>query len=454
MARKKKLKMNSQYSDSCTKVFSYWRSRTMYSIIIGYASFYLIRQNFSLAIPSICADLGYTKSDIGAVITIGAILYGVGKCFFGMIGDRRSARHMMVIGLILSAIMNICLGFSSVIPAFMVFWTLSSCFQSMGWPPCAKLLTHWFSPVEIGTRWALWNTSQQIGGAVVAFIAPFLIMHFGWRYVFFVPGLMAIGLAFFIFNRLRDTPESLKLPSVEKMTGLASAAESSKKWENDEVKLSYLETLKMALSNKLVWCVGIANFFVYICRMTFFYWAPTFLLESKGNSVMGSGMQMVLFDVAGMFGGICAGLMSDRVFKGRRGPVSVICMLTLSVMVCALWLSPSGSPLVSSICMMCIGFLVTGPQILVGVAASDFASKKAAATASGFTGTLGYAGAALSGWGIGFLADNYGWNSVFLATIAAGVFSAILFSFTWNAKSKVLIQKEQDLKEQNSNVSI
>lgn len=440
----KKIKIKSQYSDSCTKVFAYWRARTMYSIIIGYASFYLIRQNFSLAIPAICSDLGYSKSDIGIVITIGAVIYGLGKCFFGVIGDRRSARNIMVSGLLLSALMNICLGFSSLIPAFAVFWALNNCFQSMGWPPCAKLLTHWFSPVEIGTRWALWNTSQQIGSASVAILAPILLVHFGWRYIFFIPGIIALGLAAFLFNRLRDTPESLKLPSVEKMTGFASAAESSKKWENEEVNLTYLETLKMALSNKFVWCVGFANFFVYICRMTIFYWGPTLLLESKGSSLTGAGMQMAVFDIAGMFGGIVAGLASDKIFKGRRGPVSALGTLLLAFTVCCLWMTPAESHVVSTICMILIGFLVTGPQILVGVAASDFTSKKAAGTASGFTGTLGYAGTALAGWGIGYVADHLGWNSVFICAIISALCSSFLFSLTWNIKPKIIEEAEKE----------
>jgi sugar phosphate permease len=308
------------------------------------------------------------------------------------------------------------------------------------------MLTHWFSPTEIGTRWAFWNTSQQIGSATVALMAPIILNYFGWRYMFFIPGIVAIGLAFFLFNRLRDTPESLKLPSVEEVTGFASAAikgNNSNSSKNNE-KLSYLDTLKMALSNKMVWLVGLANFFVYICRMTVFFWGPTFLLESKGSSITGAGFQMAFFDIAGIFGGICAGYMSDKVFKGRRGPVSTVFMLALSITVCELWLVPSNSYILSSVCMVTIGFLVTGPQILVGVAASDFASKKAAATASGFTGTLGYAGTALSGLGIGYVADNYGWNSVFIGTIIAGVFSAVLFMFTWNAKSKILTDKERE----------
>ncbi|MDR1233614.1 MAG: MFS transporter [Holosporales bacterium] len=427
-----------QYSDSCNKVFGYWRLRTMYSIIIGYSSFYLIRQNFSLAIPAICSDLNYTKSDIGIVISIAASLYGVGKCFFGLIGDRYSARYIMSIGLLFSAFMNICMGFSSLIPAFAVFWSLNHCFQSMGWPPCAKLLTHWFSPTEIGTKWAMWNTSHQIGGAMIALTGPFILMNFGWRYIFFIPGIVAILLSIFLFNRLRDTPESLKLPSVEKMTGLASVAKTSK-WEAEtSVPLSYFETLKMALSNKFVWCVGLANFFVYICRMTFLNWGPTILLESKESSLHGAGFQMVVYDLAGMCGGVFAGYLSDKVFKGRRGPVSSLCMIAFAVLITLLWSVPKNSHVLSSVCMMCLGFLITGPQILIGVAATDFSSKKAAATASGFTGTLGYAGTAVSGFGTGYLADNFGWESVFCAIIIAALASAILLIMTWNKRSEVL----------------
>jgi sugar phosphate permease len=419
----------------------------MYSIFIGYASFYFIRQNFSLAIPAICADLHITKSDIGIIISIGSILYGVGKGFFGLIGDRYSARYIMVMGLLMSAFMNIFLGFSSIIPLFTVFYALSWCFQSMGWPPCAKLLTHWFSPNEIGTRWSLWNASQQIGSAAIAFLAPIILVHFGWRYLFFIPGMIAILLAGFLFNRLRDTPESLKLPSVEKITGLASVAETSKWSIEEEKKLSFIETIKMALNNRFVWYVGLANFFVYICRMTFLNWGPTFLLESKGSSLPSAGVQMALFDLAGMFGGICAGYLSDKVFKGRRGPVSALSMLLLALIVSWLWISPKDAPITNSICMIFIGFLVTGPQILVGVAASDYASKKAAATASGFTGTFGYAGSAISGFGAGLISDHYGWNNVFIIIIVAAVIGALFFILTWNKKSRVLSDAEERAKQ-------
>ena len=444
-------KNNSNYSDSVNKVFGYWRFRTMYSIIIGYSSYYFIREAFPFAIPAICSDLHYTKLDMGIVLSIATFLYGVGKYFFGLIGDQYRARYVMAIGLFLSAIMSICMGFSSAIPTFALFWALNNCFQAMGAPPCTKLLAHWFSPVELGTKWALWNTSQQIGASAIALAAPIILVQFGWRYVLFIPGVIAMGMAVFLFNRLRDTPESLRLPSVEKMTGIASVAEASK-WDKDEdekVRLSYSEVSKLVLCNKLVWYVGLANFFIYICRMTFFNWGMTFLLESKGSSVKLAGFQMALYALAGMVGGLCSGYISDKFFGGRRGTVAFFGMVALSVFIVGLWLSPADSHVLSSVCMVCIGFLLTGPQILVGVAAADFASKKAAATANGFTGTLGYIGATLSGVGGGYLADTYGWSAVFLAIVIAAICSAVFFVLTWNKKSQALNDSNSTPREAN-----
>ena len=74
------------------KEFKYWRRRTLYSIMIGYGAFYLVRQNFALAIPFICSELNVTKVDIGLIMSIGGLLYGLGKFLFGLLGDKYSAR--------------------------------------------------------------------------------------------------------------------------------------------------------------------------------------------------------------------------------------------------------------------------------------------------------------------------------------------------------------------------
>jgi sugar phosphate permease len=88
--------------------------------------------------------------------------------------------------------------------------------------------------------------------------------------------------------------------------------------------------------------------------------------------------------------------------------------------------------------MTSVGFLVYGPQVLVGVAAADFASKRAVGMAVGLTGTFGYIGSAISGVCIGWIADNYGWDGGFIFFIISAMLACVCFALTWNGKAKVL----------------
>jgi OPA family glycerol-3-phosphate transporter-like MFS transporter len=78
------------------------------------------------------------------------------------------------------------------------------------------------------------------------------------------------------------------------------------------------------------------------------------------------------------------------------------------------------------------GFLVYGPLMLVSVAAAGFAGKKAAASASGFTGLWGYIGGAFAGTGIGTIVDYFGWGAGYSVLVGASIMSALCFSLTWN----------------------
>ena len=414
------------------RTYSYWRRRIMLSIMAGYAAFYLVRQNFTMAIPYLQSELGYSKAEIGIIISTGAILYGLGKGITGLLGDRSNARYFMSAGLLGSAIVSFCLGFSSAWWMLLVLYTINMCFQSMGWPPCAKLLTHWFSPKEIGTKWALWNTSHQIGAAAVVIISPYIMSAYGWRYVFFVPGVFCACFALFLLNRLRDSPESLGLPSIEAHHGLVEAHAV------DDGKLTTKEIFYQVVGNKLVWYMCGANFFVYIVRMFVMTWAPTFLSEFKGSSLKQAGWQTAMFDITGMFGGLIAGYLSDKLFEGRRGRVGFLYMVVLSLSILFLWKAPIDQKWQHFLGMMLIGFLVTGPQILVGVAAADFASKLAAGAASGLTGTVGYFGTAVTGVGVGLVVDNSGWDSAFACITVCALLSAFFFALTWNHRAKVL----------------
>lgn len=404
------------------EAFRYWQNRTLFSIILGYATFYLVRQNFVMTFPALQAEFGYSKVQLGAVLSLFSIIYGAGKVISGSLSDRSNARWFMAAGLACSALVNIMMGCSSGLLWFALFWGINACFQSMGAPPCARLLTHWFYPSEVGTRWAIWNISHQVGGAVVFASAGWLIQTFGWRQAFFVPAALSLVVAVILVERLRDTPRSL---------GLKGPEDDEKQEEGADAHLALRQILGRVLKNRFVWYVCWANFFLYIVRMGVFNWAPTFLREFKGSSLNMAGWQSAGFELAGILGGVAAGYTSDRYFGGRRGPVGVLFMVALGFVVLYLWKIPAGHAMLDGAALVATGFLVYGPQVLIGVAAADFSSRKAAGAASGLTGTFGYLGSTVAGVGIGWIVEYHGWDSAFLAFVVASFLGAFFMALTW-----------------------
>ena len=202
--------------------YRYWRVRILYTSLIGYAIYYFLRKNLSVAMPAMEADLGISKSDLGLFLTLHGVVYGISKFFNGFLGDRANACYFMAAGLLCSAFMNFFFGFSSAVVTLGLFWLANGYFQGMGFPPCARVLTHWYGTHERATKFSIWNTSHSLGAGGVLVLTSFLVQY-DWRLCFFVPAAIGLVGALFILLRLRDTPESLGLPEPERFTGKRSA---------------------------------------------------------------------------------------------------------------------------------------------------------------------------------------------------------------------------------------
>ena len=122
------------------------------------------------------------------------------------------------------------------------------------------------------------------------------------------------------------------------------------------------------------------------------------------------------------------GWVSDRIFKGRRAPATILFMvLTLAGLV-VYGLNRNGPLWIDIASLIAIGFFVYGPIMIIGLHALDLVPKKAAGTAAGFTGFFGYVfGSAIAGAGVGWIADQWGWGGVF-ATMIVCCLLTIAFS--------------------------
>lgn len=412
-----------------SRIFRYWQTRTLIGSMVGYAAFYFVRKNLSIAMPAMEHDLGITKTDLGLFLTLHGLLYGVSKFVNGFWGDRSNARVFMVIGLVLSAIANIAFGFSSAVLTLGVVWMLNGWVQGMGFPPCARLMTHWFPPEKLATKMSIWNTSHSIGAGLVVVSCGYIVT-LGWRWCFWLPAALVLLIAIALWFTLRDTPGSVGLPE---LTGTRVAAKGRRN-ESDSVEFKRI-LREHVFGNPIMWLIAVANFFVYTMRYGVLDWGPTLLHESKNISIQHAGWMVAAFEISGLIGMLAAGWLTDRWFRGRAVRMCVICMSLATVFLFLFWKWPAPPTWLATCLLGGAGFFIYGPQALVGIAAANLATNRAAATAVGFTGLFGYASTLLSGWGLGRLVQTHGWNAGLGLLVATGVIGTLLFLLAWPAKA-------------------
>ena len=315
-------------TDQQVKRFKYWEFRTMAMCIFGYALFYFVRKNLSIAMPYLNEEMGISKSDLGLFLTLHGLIYGLSKFVNGIWGDRSNARYFLVTGLVFCGICNLLFGFSSSVLALGIFWILNGWFQGMGVPPCTRLMTHWIVPERLATKMSVWNTSHSIGaGLAIIFCGYVVSLNWGawfdassmlsqhWRWCFLLPATIALLGAAVVWAFVRDTPSSVGLPELK--TGKTAEKPQSKAEEKAEYK-AFLR--RKVFLNPTIWIIAVGNFFVYIVRFAVLDWGPTMLKEHLHMDISHAGWTVAAFEIAGIAGMLAAGWATDRFLRRPCAP--------------------------------------------------------------------------------------------------------------------------------------
>ncbi len=250
----------------------------------------------------------------------------------------------------------------------------------------------------------------------------------------YVPGIICIASGFFLMNRLRDTPQSLGLPPVERFR---EDYINPKSKTSNEKELSVKEILfEYVLKNKFIWILAFAQFFNGIIRTAVNDWSMLYLIEVKNYSNLEAGFCVCWFEVGGFLGMLAAGWASDVIFKGRRNPINAIFSVAILLVLFAFKTMSIAWPPLDAAMLFFFGFFIFGPQMLIGLSAAELSHKKAAATATGFAGCFAYLGAAAAGGPLGALMKIGGWDSYLVTLFVCSLFGALIVLPLWSIKTR------------------
>ncbi len=440
------------------------RLKVFLGIYFGYAAYYLVRKNLSFAVPDMIEEGLIDKAGAGVAMAGIPIAYAVSKFIMGSVSDRSDARKFMSIGLVLASLVMLIVGLlplgagniSATVGILFVFMLLAGWLSGMGWPPCGRILAHWFSQNERSFKMSIWNTAHNVGNGTLALLVSagvfiFASMGIGesWRAAFIFPALVALCFAGFCWWTLRDTPESCGLPAIEDYRRDYTGAKASK---GEEEKIPFRRLfVDYVFKNKMLWLIAAANVFVYFVRYGISDWSPTYLQQVCAMSKDDSSLAFALFEYAGIPGTILCGWISSRFFQGRCAPVNVIFMLAVALGIVMYWdaaaiASITGISLkyIVYTALSIIGGAVYGPIAMIGIQALSLVPKNAAGTAAGFMGLFGYlfGDAVLSKIAMGYVASSsLGWNFTFEMFLFTSLLAAAICLVAWGKEKRIMEER-------------
>ncbi|WP_062948279.1 MFS transporter [Brachybacterium sp. sponge] len=435
------------------------RLNVFLGIFVGYAGFYLIRNNVSLVAPLLIEDKGLSTIGIGLIANAVLFAYGLSKFFMATLSDRSNARLFLPIGLALSALTNLFVAFvpwvSGTIAIFATVMFLNGWFQGMGWPASGRVLVHWFSTNERGWKTSIWNTAHNVGaaGLGVAAAAALAWTADDWRAAFWFPAVIALVVAVVAFVLIRDTPESEGLPPIEEHRDDPAKVEIEEDGDEQPSMWQFVRT--HVLTNRVIVLLAVANVFVYALRYGVLNWITVYLADTRGAEISDGITGFVVFELAGIVGTLLCGWISDKVFRGYRAGTGMLFMALTAVALVAYWQVPTSAPLWISIALVAvIGGLIYGPVMLIGLQAIDLSPRQVAGTAAGFTGLFGYLlGATLASSGVGVMVHAFGWDVTFaVLTVCALLVVAIMWVIGKDEK-KLMQDREQRRREKEAAAS-
>ena len=427
--------------------FQYWQWRVILSTMVGYSVYYFVRKNFSFAMPALGDEYGISNTSFGIILTLVGLIYGVSKFVNGVLSDRTNARWHLSFGLAVCVLLNVAFGWSDKLSAMItghtdgpdfvngmvavmaVLLVLNNIFQGCGFAPCNHLLAHWIHPKELATKTAIWNTSHSVGAAIVSVICGYIIANTGdWRYCFWLPAAIAAAGVVFVIITLRDTPKSVGLPELENT--------KTELDDNDSPEAFRAFLRKKVFRNPIIWVLAVTDLFVYVVRFAVLDWGPTFL-QDRANPLSPelAGWTLAIFEIAGCAGMLCAGWVSDKFFDGKSHRMCVVEMFLVAICMAILQFIPADTNSVVVLILLALsGFFIYGPQALLGVVATKQATKKAASSAVGLIGFMSYLSVIITGAGLGWFSDTFGWDYLFILMAGFALVGCIIVTSLWNIK--------------------
>ena len=394
-----------------------------------YTSFYMCRYNLPLASSEISSEFGFSKAQIGTIISTALLAYACGLIVNGLLADRFGGKRAMLIGAAGTIVMNAAFGIASfwgLLWLFVVIRGIDGYMQAFGAPGMVKINAAWFRHTERGGFAGVFGFMINLGRFGIFTLGPGLLAGFAflgliripplhWRWLFWIPAGIALVIGICMALVVKDTPEA------------ANFAPVNPQEETDgRVQVKVFDVFKIVVTNPVIWVVACAYACTGSVRQGIDQWFPRFMQEVHHVDYQSAQFQLVAFSIpfVASAGSLMSGFISDKVFHGRRAPVAAALYFleTAIILLAAQFHSANAAVLF----LILISFTANATHSILGTAAAmDIGGAKMAGSASGLIDSFQYFGGSLAGIFLGALLDR-SWGNYFYFMAPFGLIGGVL----------------------------
>jgi OPA family sugar phosphate sensor protein UhpC-like MFS transporter len=367
------------------------RLATIVGLTVTYGFYYTCRLALSVVKKPLIDGGIYSAEDLGWIGAAFFWTYAAGKLINGVLSDRVSIRAFIPLALAISAAINIAFGAGVLVAVAVVLWAINGWVQGVGAPACVVSITRWFGIRERGTVYGVWSTAHSLGEGVTFGLTSALVAATAWQAAFIGPGVVCAGVAMVAYTVLRDRPESVGLPPVERWRGEIEPDEApdDADWDPGKAQLSILRS-------PAIWIICLASASMYVSRYAINNWGILFLQERHGLGLAEAGALLGINTLAGIGGCAAYGWISDRFFNARRPPLTLIFGLLEILALIVILYGPTGNRALLIAALILYGFTLSGLlAVLGGLFAVDLVPRAAVGAAMGMVGVFSYVGAGI-----------------------------------------------------------
>lgn len=426
------------YTEEQYKVYIRCSWIVLLAFSVLYCFLYCGRQNLSYAMPAMMSEEGWTALQLGVLSSVQFWAYAFGHLVNGRLGEVIGLNKLIIIGMCLSAVINLLISFQSNLLMITIFWAINGYVQSMLWSPGMALIANWWPSNKRGFATGFANAFSGLGSVVTAFVVSSSYMLFpsmGWRGAFVGASVVMILVVVIYPFFAKEKPARVGLPEyIDPNIVIESNDNELEKIIEQKGKLyPYIYLLKQWKFD--LWMVIIAC--SSIARYGLLTWIPTYYIEVFQLDIEAGIVGSVICPLGMAAGALVIPWLSDRMWSQNRIPWVIVSSIGAAWTV--LGFMNAGPGIMASLLLFLAGFFIYGINSLVWAFATDIGGRIFGGTATGILDCAAYIGASVQAIFFGsVLTNSNDWNLVFACIIGVLVIMIIASAFAGKSNKKTV----------------